>query len=189
MDIVINNICKSFGDKVVLNNFNAKFPCNKKSSIMAPSGKGKTTLLKIILGLISADTGNIDGIEDKKIVAVFQEDRLCENLSAVVNISIATGVSKQRIVSSLKEIGLEGSTDAPVSTLSGGMKRRVAILRAILADADIILLDEPFKGLDDDTKQDVIALVNKYTVGKTVLLVTHQAQEIFDLGCLYSITM
>ncbi len=189
MDVVVENLCKSFGDKVVLDNFNATFPAQKRSSITAPSGRGKTTLFKIMLGLVEKDRGDIFGIDGKNIVAVFQEDRLCENLSAVVNISIATDIDQNSIVDALEDIGLDDSIYHPVSTLSGGMKRRVAILRAVLSNADIILLDEPFKGLDDDVKKKTIQLIKKHTSNKTVILITHLSDEITELGCENNIIM
>ncbi len=183
MKIKIDKLFKSYGEKRVLENFSAEFPFNKMSSIMAPSGWGKTTLFRIMLGLEEADSGKIYGIDGKKIVSIFQEDRLCENLSAIVNLSITTNRPREEIISSLKHIGLDGSIDCPVSTLSGGMKRRVAILRAILSNADIVLMDEPFKGLDDNTRQLAISLTKKYTANKTVIIVTHLEEDITDLGC------
>ncbi len=187
--ININNLCKSFGSVVVLDNFCASFPHGKISSIMAPSGKGKTTLFRILLGLAKKDSGSIDGLLDKKTVAVFQEDRLCENLSATVNITIATGADKDRVATALGEVGLSEFSHRPISQLSGGMKRRVAILRALLSDADVILMDEPFKGLDDDTKENVVHLVKRYTTGKTVIIITHQKEEAEELGSVYDIIL
>ncbi len=189
MLISVKNLCKSFGEKVVLDSYSAQFPLNGMSSIMAPSGRGKTTLFRIMLGLESADSGIIEGIEGKKIVSVFQEDRLCENLSAVANIAITSQKPREDIISALKEVGLDGSIDYPVSTLSGGMKRRVAILRALFSDAEIILMDEPFKGLDDITKKLTIALIKKLTEHKTVIFVTHLEDEANELGCKNNLIM
>ncbi len=188
-DIVAENISKSFGEKVVLSSVNARFPHGKKSSIMAASGKGKTTLFRIFLGLEVPDSGMVHGVKDKKIAAVFQEDRLCENLSAMVNISLVSKANHNRIREGLAKMGLLKEADAPVSTLSGGMKRRVAILRALMSDADILLLDEPFKGLDEETKTDVIKLVKQYTEGKTVILITHSESERDELETQYDITL
>ena len=103
---------------------------------MGKSGLGKTTLLRILMGLEKYDAGSIEGMENKKISAVFQEDRLCENLSAVTNVAIVCekNVTLQEIRKELENIGLSGSTEKPVKELSGGMKRRVAIIRSIMAD-------------------------------------------------------
>ncbi len=187
--ITLTNISKSFGDNQVLSNFSAEFPQNQVTCIMAPSGKGKTTLLRILMGLETADSGLITGLEEKTIAAVFQEERLCENLSALTNISIATCCSKSIIEQALVEIGLKDSIILPVSSLSGGMKRRVSILRAILSDSDILILDEPFKGLDEEMKTLVINMVKHYIQNKTVILVTHIEKEGIDLGASYQINL
>ncbi len=188
-DIIIDNISKSFGEKNVLSHFSACFPFGEKSSIMAASGKGKTTLLRIMLGLEVPDDGTISGMHGKKIAMVFQEDRLCENLSAAANISMVCQRSKHDIKHALAKAGLENEADTPVHTLSGGMKRRVSILRALLYDADIILMDEPFKGLDEDTKLQMIRLVSEYAGGKTLILVTHIHEELEALGTIYNIEL
>jgi len=105
------------------------------------------------------DAGQIEGLPDK-ISAVFQEERLCGPFSALANVRLVTGksVSHQTIVQHLADIGLSGSMQQPVRTLSGGQQRRVSIVRAMLADSELILLDEPFKGLDADTKKPCFAI-------------------------------
>ncbi len=187
--IEMKNICKSFGENIVLDKFSAKFPVNKTSCIMGASGQGKTTLLKIILGLIKADSGEIIGLSDKKISAVFQEDRLIENLSAFLNIQITSNLSEKIIMDNLAKIGLSGFENSPVQSLSGGMKRRVAILRALLSDCDTIVLDEPFKGLDDETKDVTINLIKSLTLNKTLILVTHIKEEAISLNYSYQISI
>ena len=121
---------------------------------MAPSGKGKTTLLNILLGLEPYDRGIIRGLEGKRKSAVFQEDRLCENLSSRANIRMVGRERAAVAVSFLKRWKrawklwkLKEWGDRPVRELSGGMKRRTAILRALLADWEILFMDEPLKGL------------------------------------------
>jgi len=150
---------------------------------MGPSGCGKTTLLNILIGFIQKDSGEISDIPAKKS-AVFQEDRLCESFNAVSNVRLVCkkNISNDEIRQNLGEIGLSESLDRPVSELSGGMRRRVAIVRAVLADADIIFMDEPFKGLDDTTKAGVIEYVLCKTRGKTVIIVTHSMDEARALG-------
>src|SRR5665648_18627 len=138
MDITADNICKRFGDKQVLDHFSAVMQGNGTTSIMGPSGCGKTTLLNLLMGLMSPDSGTISGVPDAK-GAVFQEDRLCETFSAVANVKMVCrkDISRKMIEEHLSEIGLEGSLSVPVSQLSGGMRRRVAVVRAILADSDM----------------------------------------------------
>ena len=114
---------------------------------------------------------------------MFQEDRLCENASAVSNIRLVNpALSKGEAEAMLRELGLGDSLGQPVRTLSGGMKRRVAILRALAAEYDVLFCDEPFKGLDQATKAQVLDYFLARTQGKTVLVVTHDPEEAKSLG-------
>lgn len=185
-DIIINNISKSFGEKKVLSCFSAIIPEGKTTVIMGESGCGKTTLVNIIMGLDNVDDGEISGIPNN-ISAVFQDDLLCEDFSAVSNIRAVTGkrLSKNEIAVALKKLGLANSDiTCPVRELSGGMKRRVAIARAILANSDLIIMDEPFKGLDEDTREAVINFVLQETKSKnrTLVVITHAPDEVKLLG-------
>ena len=181
--MILKNIHKSFGDKSVLNNLSVEFKNGSRTCIMGASGSGKTTLLNIILGLIKPDSGEIIDAPNQ-ISAVFQEDRLCEPYSAVKNVFAVTGkdVAEDKIVALLRELGLEGSEYLSVSTLSGGMRRRVALARALLARGDVLILDEPFKGLDEETRANVIDVINRYTKGKTLIVSTHDIRDASDLG-------
>ena len=181
--ICIENLSKSFGEKLVLDSFSACFKEQGVTCIMGESGGGKTTLLNLILGLIKPDSGRITGLTER-LSAVFQEDRLCEPYSAVRNILAVTGkrVAEEEIVALLRKLRLEGSEYVPVNTLSGGMRRRVALARALLAEHDLLVLDEPFKGLDDETRTQVIDLLKRYSVGKTLIIATHDPRDAFDLS-------
>ena len=185
MAIHIHHLSKSFENKKVLQNFSASFPLGKTTAIMGPSGCGKTTLLMILMGLVPYDEGNITGLEGKHIGAIFQEDRLCENISPLYNLRLTTpkALGQESFVPLLVEAGLEEKDlTLPIRSFSGGMKRRVALVRALLAPGDVLLMDEPFQGLDEETKEEMIAMVKKYTQGKTLLLVTHSLQEAQGLG-------
>ena len=178
MAIELQNVCKAFGEKQVLQDFSHTFPEGELTCVMGPSGCGKTTLLSLLLGLEQPDAGKILGMEGRRKSAVFQEDRLCENASAVSNIRLVNpALSKGEAEAMLRELGLGDSLGQPVRTLSGGMKRRVAILRALLAPYDVLLCDEPFQGLDQDTKALVLTYFREKTRGKTVILVTHDEKE------------
>jgi NitT/TauT family transport system ATP-binding protein len=145
---------------------------------MAPSGMGKTTLLRIMMGLEKPDSGKISGMDGLKISAVFQEDRLCEYLNPIANIGLVNSkLTKDEILSALESFGLIECAYRRTSKLSGGMKRRVAILRALLAEYDIMFMDEPFKGLDTGTKDVVISEILSRTKGKTIIFVTHDIEE------------
>lgn len=181
--IRLENINKSFGSKAVLCGFSANFEQGKRYCIMGTSGGGKTTLLNIILGLQKADSGSITGLPEN-ISAVFQEDRLCEPYSAVANVQAVTGrsVPEEEIISLLNDLGLGGSERMPVCKLSGGMRRRVALARALLAKSELIILDEAFKGLDDATRERVISVLCEYSAGKTLILATHDLRDAQSLS-------
>lgn len=179
MNININNLTKKYGKKKIFKNFSLEIEAGKVTALMGKSGFGKTTLIRILMGLEKYDEGKITGLENQKISTVFQEDRLCENLSAITNISIVCEkeTSIREISAELEKIGLKESQNKPVKTLSGGMKRRVAIIRCIMAKSDIIIFDEPLKGLDETTKKNVIGYLKEKIRGKTVIIVTHDIEE------------
>mgnify|MGYP000844620851 CR=1 FL=1 len=183
-EIIINGLYKSYGENHVLRGFNATISLGKITCIMGPSGYGKTTLLNILMGLEKADSGQITGLPNIKS-AVFQEDRLCEDFNAIANIRFIckNNACLEDTQAHLTAVGLtDEDISRPVRELSGGMKRRVAIVRAVLARADIIFLDEPFKGLDTETKLLVINYLKKETTDKTVIMVTHSLEEVKAMG-------
>lgn len=182
-DIVIENLCKSYDGKRVLEHFSATLPAGSITGLMAPSGAGKTTLLRLLMGLEKPDSGKVVGLDGMRLSVVFQEDRLCDNLSAVSNIRLVNPArSVQEVERALDLVGLADASRQPAHELSGGMRRRVAILRALLADYDFLLLDEPFKGLDKATKDAVMADTKRRICDRTVLFVTHDASELDALG-------
>lgn len=189
-DIVIQHLCKAYGIKQVLQDFSCTIPGGKVTGLMAPSGAGKTTLLRILMGFTSADSGILLGLEDLRFSAVFQEDRLCENLTPISNLRLVSPtLSKQEAAAALGGVGLSDCLTQPVRELSGGMRRRVAILRALLAEYDLLFLDEPFKGLDEETKALVIADTHRRCAGHTVLLVTHDPDELTAMGAVQKICL
>ena len=182
-DIVMHVLCKSFGEKSVLRDVSGTLAAGRITGLMAPSGAGKTTLLRILMGLEQADSGRIDGLDGLRLSAVFQEDRLCDQLDGVSNLRLVTpSLSRAEARNALEAVGLADCIGQPTRELSGGQRRRVAILRGLLADYDLLILDEPFKGLDRETKQLVIEDTQRRCMGKTVLLVTHDPTELDALG-------
>lgn len=182
-DIVMHRLCKSFGEKSVLRNVSGTLAAGCITGLMAPSGAGKTTLLRILMGLEQVDSGWIDGLDGLRLSAVFQEDRLCDQLDGVSNLRLVTpSLSRAEARNALETVGLADCIGQPTRELSGGQRRRVAILRGLLADYDLLILDEPFKGLDRETKQLVIEDTQRRCTGKTALLVTHDPTELDALG-------
>lgn len=177
MDMIASDISKAFGGNRVLDGFSHVFRGGSVTAVTGPSGCGKSTLLAVLMGILPPDSGSVTRPE--RISAVFQENRLCENLTASANIRLVTGkrYSRGEIAAELAAIGLAGCENKPARELSGGMKRRAALLRALLAEYDALFLDEPFKGLDAETKRSVMEYCKRKTSGKTVVLVTHDPEE------------
>lgn len=175
--LMIKEITKSYGKQKVLENISFNINESERICIYGKSGIGKTTLLRIIAGLEKADSGEITFAG--KVSMVFQEDRLLENTDVYTNLYCVLGsrFDKAEADMHLKEVGLEGAGNKIVSELSGGMKRRVAIVRCMMKSSEIILLDEPFKGLDTILKDNIIRYVVKYLNGRAVIMVTHDISE------------
>lgn len=182
-DIIISGLCKSFGDNEVLRDVDLRFAEGSITLIMGESGCGKSTLIKLIMGLLTPDGGSISGTPHR-ISAVFQEDRLCDDFSALTNVRVtaARGSTAEQLLCDFAALGLLGNEKKPVRELSGGMKRRVALLRALFADSELLILDEPFTGLDDDNRAAAAELILKRRRGRTVIVVTHEAEDAALLG-------
>lgn len=179
----IQHLCKSFDGKMVLDHVSLTLESGGTACLMAPSGRGKTTLLRCIAGLEAPDSGQITDLPER-ISYVFQEDRLCDGFSAVDNIRLVTGkaLGEGEIRRHLEELGLAGSLDQPVRELSGGMRRRVVISRAVCFGADLLLLDEPFKGLDDEARQQTADYILRHRGAAAILCVTHDREDAAALG-------
>ena len=176
--LTIRNLYKSYGDLHVLEDLNADIPAGGLTILTGPSGSGKTTLLRILAGLEKADAGRIDGFSVQAVRMVFQEDRLLEYLDAVTNVRLACPKTPlEEILQAFRELGIRETEGKPVLEFSGGMKRRTALIRGVLSPSRIVLLDEPFKGLDPHRKQEAVAFTERKTRGKTVILATHEPEE------------
>ena len=179
----IQHLCKSFDGKMVLDHVSLTLESGGTACLMAPSGRGKTTLLRCIAGLETPDSGQITDLPER-IAYVFQDDRLCDGFSAVDNIRLVTGkaLGEGEIRRHLEQLGLAGSLDQPVRELSGGMRRRVVISRAVCFGADLLLLDEPFKGLDDEARQQTADYILRHRGAAAILCVTHDREDAAALG-------
>lgn len=168
------DVTKRFDDKTVLEQFTLRLRQGETVALMGASGCGKSTAGKLFLGLLEADRGTVRRPE--RMGAVFQEDRLCKEFDAVTNIAMVTG-NRREAEEALAAVGLSGIRGRQAAALSGGMKRRVAILRALLSEAEVLVLDEPFTGLDAAGKQKVVRYVKEKLQGRSALLITHSKDE------------
>lgn len=167
-------VTKRFEDKTVLEQFTLSIRPGETVALMGVSGCGKSTAGKLFLGILEADGGEVK--RPKRMGAVFQEDRLCKEFDAVTNIAMVTG-DRRAAEEALAAVGLPDIKGRQTAALSGGMKRRVAILRALLSEAEVLVLDEPFTGLDAAGRQKVLQYVKEKLRGRSVLLITHNETE------------
>ena len=174
--ITLKDIAVSFDGEQVLKNFNLTIGDGEFVTLLGPSGCGKTTLLSVLLNLLPADSGEIHGFQ--KPSAVFQEDRLLPYLTAAKNISVAAGCTETAAEKALLQVGFDPEDlKKNAVQLSGGMARRVSIVRAMLTSGDAVLLDEPFKGLDAELRGRTVKLVEDFAKMKPVILITHDPWE------------
>ena len=171
--ILAKNISKSFGTHEVIRDFSIDIPLSGVTVIRGASGAGKTTLFRLLLGLETPDSGTIRGMEGKKPAVVFQEDRLLPWATALDNVALIS--DETRAEDALSRLGLCDNLCQLPRELSGGMKRRVAIARALAYKGDILFLDEPFAGLDEENKR--IAAKALMDEGVPILVITHDDAE------------
>ena len=181
--LTIDHLEKCFGSTVLFRDLT--FTVDGPAVLWAPSGWGKTTLLRILMGLDTPTAGRVRGVG--RAAAVFQEDRLCPQLTALQNVTLVLPGSekqyKEQIGADFQQLGMDAAALAlPAARLSGGQKRRTALLRALWAPSDTLLLDEPFTGMDPDTLAAAAALLRTRCGTKPVLLATHDREAIRLLG-------
>ena len=165
----------------MLSDFSLSLASGEHAALLGPSGIGKSTLLRLIAGLEQPDSGRIHS-EFCRVGYVFQEDRLLPWLTAEDNLTVVTGCTRETAGELLDALELGGEYRAYPDTLSGGMRQRVSIARALAFSPDLLLLDEPFKGLDEALRARVAELIRKRHDG-TLLLVTHDRRECDLLDC------
>ena len=179
----IKNLSKRFGEKILFENLS--LTVDGPAVLWAPSGWGKTTLLRILMGLEVPNSGTVSGVG--RVGAVFQEDRLCPQLNAVQNVELVLPEGKEQykeqIETDFLRFGLDRAALAlPARKLSGGQKRRAALLRALWAESDSLLLDEPFTGMDPAAMKKAAAMLKARCGTKPTLLATHDQEAIRELG-------
>lgn len=185
--IDLSNVCFSYNkgvDEELINDLSLHIPAGDRVCIMAPSGTGKTTLLNLITGGLKPDSGivsfEVDTGDGVNISMVFQEDRLCSEYTAAYNIALGLkrGCRKTDLIQShLEQLGMGESIFADVKELSGGMKRRVAIVRAVMSPSRVLILDEPFASLDEELKDRTAEYIIENLNGRTLVVVSHDEKD------------
>ena len=178
-EVRFDGVCKSYGVNRVLRGLNFTLEAGSVYCLMAPSGSGKTTLFRALLGLEPCDAGSITGVSSGDISMMFQEDRLCEALSAIENVALVLPgrASRTKVRGLLSQILPASCLDQPVMELSGGMRRRVSLARAVAYPSTLLVLDEPFTGLDAQTRRQVIDFLLANRRGRTLLVATHGERD------------
>ena len=178
----ITNLSFAFGKKTVLESFSLELKKGEILALMAPSGYGKTTLLGLIAGTLKVQNGEIEN-NAQRVAYVFQEPRLFpwltvkENLLSVME--KADEDSQKTIADCLALVGLADAADKYPSELSGGMKSRASLARALAYGGDLFLLDEPFAALDENLRRDLSLKIKDYlrARGASAILVTHNRED------------
>ena len=179
----LTSISHSYGDHTVLKEKNLALLPGQRIAIMGPSGCGKTTLLRIALGLLNPTDGIVENTF-RKTAAVFQEPRLLPWRTALQNVNLVLGDGKSTLETAksyLEQVQLANAAEKFPRELSGGMQQRVAVARALAAGGDFLVLDEPFKAMDEALREQIITLVGQTQAA--LLLVTHEESEAKQLGC------
>ena len=182
--IEFKNVNFSYGEQEILKDFNLTVQNGECVCLKGPSGCGKTTVLRLAMGLLDPDSGEISGCTMPSVV--FQEDRLLNGLTLKANVVLPPLTEEQqaKALDLIKEANLFDAMTKKVRHLSGGMKRRTAIVRAVAFEGDVLILDEPFNGIDRENKQKMAAMIKREFLdkGKPVLMVSHVDSDAEVLG-------
>lgn len=188
MPIILNNISKQYADIQIFKDFSFEFIENNIYALTGTIGIGKTTLLNIIASISKIDSGEIKGLEEKRISYLFQDNRLLkhknvsENLRFVLKDRVTKNDSDIVIDKYLKLFGLYDYKYSRINELSGGMQRKLAIARALaFPDFNLLLLDEPFNNIDVNQKNDIMKIIlSNIPKDSIIILVTHNIQDIYE---------
>lgn len=188
--LTLELVSKSFGDHEVFSDISVQADAPAVVAVTGVSGIGKSTLLKMIEGFEQPDTGSITRPE--KMSVMFQDTRLIEHQSAVANVLYAMygknssagskAEIRKRAEEALQKVLPPECVNRKVSTLSGGQRRRVELVRALISDAELVLLDEPFTGLDEETKELCACFVREYAEEKILVIAVHEIDTIGNMG-------
>ncbi|HER2431118.1 TPA: lantibiotic protection ABC transporter ATP-binding protein [Streptococcus pyogenes] len=189
----IQNLKKSYGKRTILNNVNMNIPKGKVYALIGPNGVGKSTIMKILTGLVSKTSGSIifEGREWsrrdlRKIGSIIEEPPLYKNLSAYDNMKVVTtmlGVSESTILPLLNKVGLGNIDKRPVKQFSLGMKQRLGIAISLINSPKLLILDEPTNGLDPIGIQELREIIESFkSEGMTIMISSHILSEVEHLA-------
>lgn len=178
----VKNVSFSYGDEPVFTDLSLSLSGGRRVAVMGESGRGKTTLLRLLLGLIEPSSGTVERAPGERPSVVFQEDRLLPWFTALKNVEEVTD-DRELAKKLLEDMELRDSMYKLPKELSGGMQRRTAIARALAFRGDPLLLDEPFKGLDPELRERIAGKILEYSGGASLLLITHDEVEAALLKC------
>ena len=180
----LKNVSLSYGDLRVLRDVSLRLAPGKRIAVMGPSGCGKTSLLRVIAGLQSPDSGTVERTA-QRLSFVFQEPRLLPWLTAEENVNLVLSDKPETMDTArqwLAAVGLADAMKKRPAELSGGMRQRVSLARALAYDGDLFLLDEPLSSLDEAMAAELLDLLKQYTQGKSMIFVTHSPEQAKVLG-------
>ncbi len=181
MAIIFDKVSKHFQGRMVLERRDWQLDSGSRWLVQGPSGAGKTTLLRLLVGLERVDSGQILGTENVRFSMCFQENRLCGRLSSITNIAmVCPEANPAQLREALRELLPDEALFRPAETLSGGMARRTALARALLAPSDAVVLDEPFTGLDEESRSRALTFIETHLGGRTLVLVSHELPQFHD---------
>ena len=181
----LHDVSLRFGDRQVLDRCSLRLENGQRLALMGPSGCGKTTLARIALSLLVPDSGTVE-TGFTRISAVFQEPRLLPWLTAEENVNLVLSDSAETFPAArawLERLELGDSAELYPSALSGGMQQRLSIARALAVRPEILIMDEAFKGMDEELKNRVLRVTEESLEDTALLLITHSEQEALSLGC------
>ena len=182
----LHDVSLRFGDRQILDGCSLRLEKGQRLALMGPSGCGKTTLARIALSLLLPDSGKVEtGFE--RMAAVFQEPRLLPWLTAEENVNLVLSDSADTLPQArawLERLELGDAAALYPSELSGGMQQRLSIARALAVQPELLIMDEAFKGMDEELKGRVLRVVDDALGDCALLLITHSEQEALSLGCM-----
>ena len=180
MFITLENVSKAFDGRPVLQHVSMELPETGAVCFFGPSGCGKTTLLRLICGLEKPDSGLVKVPEGTRFACHFQEDRLLAWYTAGENLRLVAGEGAEAW---LEKVHLPDAERLYPDELSGGMRRRVALARALAYPSDVLVLDEPVRELDESTAEAMLELIRQSKGDRLLILVTHDRSQAEKLGC------